>query len=61
VYGAGIYAVMNYVVLPLSRVPPRPAPALIVWTTGLLVHIFLIGVPIALAARRAYDSGSFNR
>ena len=61
VYGAGIYAVMNYVVLPLSRVPPRPAPALIVWTTGLLVHMFLIGVPIALAARRAYDVGALNR
>jgi hypothetical protein len=61
VYGFGIYVVMNYVVIPLSRVPPRPAPAFIVWATGLLVHMFLIGVPIALAARRAYDSGGLNR
>jgi len=62
VYGLGIYVVMNYVVIPLSRVPPRPGPpAFIVWGTGLLVHMFLIGVPIALAARRAYDSGALSR
>ncbi len=61
VYGFGIYVVMNYVVIPLSRVPPRPPSAFIVVATGLLVHMFLIGVPIALAARRAYDSGSFSR
>jgi hypothetical protein len=62
VYGIGIYVVMNYVVIPLSRVPPRPAPpAFIVWATGLLVHMFLIGVPIALAARRAYDVGTSSR
>jgi uncharacterized membrane protein YagU involved in acid resistance len=61
VYGAGIYAFMNYVVIPLSRVPPRPSSAFIVVATGLLVHMFLIGLPIALAARRAYDSGTLNR
>lgn len=52
-YGLGIYAVMNYVVLPLSKIGPRPAPATIVWVTGVLVHMFLIGTPIALAARGA--------
>ena len=56
VYGAAIYVFMNWVVLPLSRIGPRPFPALIVLVTGLLVHMFLIGVPIALAARRAYAS-----
>ena len=60
-YGFGIYAVMNYVVIPLSRVPPRPPSAFVVVATGLLVHMFLIGVPIALAARRAYDFGTLNR
>lgn len=53
-YGIGIYVVMNYVVVPLSRIGPRPTPPAIVWTTGVLVHMFLIGVPIALAARRAF-------
>ena len=53
VYGAVIYAVMNYVVIPLSAVPPRAGPRpLLVLVTGLLVHMFFIGLPIALAARR---------
>ncbi len=56
VYGAGIYVVMNWVVIPLSRIGPKPFPPLIVLTTGLLVHMFLIGVPIALAARRSTAS-----
>jgi hypothetical protein len=53
-YGLGVYAVMNYVVIPLSRIGPRPAPATATWVTGVLVHMFLIGVPIALAAWRAF-------
>jgi len=53
VYGLGVYAFMNLVVIPLSRVPPRTSFPLITLATGLLVHMFLIGVPIAFAARRA--------
>jgi hypothetical protein len=53
-YGLGVYGVMNYVVIPLSKIGPRPTPPAIVWGTGVLVHMFLIGVPIALAARRAF-------
>jgi hypothetical protein len=56
VYGLGIYLVMNFVVIPFSRIGPRPLPAAIVTITGLLVHMFLIGTPIALGARRAADS-----
>lgn len=52
IYGLLIYAFMNYVVVPLSAVPPRGAPAPIVFITGLLVHMFFIGLPIALAVRR---------
>ena len=53
VYGALIYAFMNYVVLPLSAAPFRGnTPALITFITGLLVHMFCIGLPIALAVRR---------
>jgi hypothetical protein len=51
-YGVLIYAVMNYVVVPLSAVPPRGAPPPVVLVTGLLVHMFFIGLPIALFARR---------
>jgi hypothetical protein len=54
-FGVLMYGFMNMVVLPLSRVPPRAAPAaMVVVITGLLVHMFGFGVPIALAARRAY-------
>ena len=53
VYGVVIYVVMNYVVIPLSAFPPRAGPRpLLALVTGLLVHMFLIGLPIALAARR---------
>ena len=53
VFGLGVYAVMNYVVVPLSRIGPRPTPPTPIWVTGVLVHMFLIGVPIAVAASRA--------
>jgi hypothetical protein len=52
-YGVIIYAVMNLVVLPLSATPRRAAFPLIVIATGLFVHMFCIGLPIALATRRA--------
>ena len=53
-YGLVVYLVMNYVVIPLSAIGVFPRPAMAVWATGVLVHMFLIGVPIALAARRAF-------
>ncbi|HKI02926.1 MAG TPA: hypothetical protein VKK31_13205 [Thermoanaerobaculia bacterium] len=52
-YGVVVYAVMNLVVLPLSAFPRQvrfPPLALI---TGLIVHMFGVGLPIALAARKA--------
>lgn len=61
VYGFGIYVFMNWVVIPLSRIGPKPFPPLIVLATGLLVHMFLIGVPIALAASRAWGSTQLQR
>ncbi len=50
-YGLAIYYFMNLVVLPLSRAPHFKASALAT-ITGLMVHMFLIGLPIALFARR---------
>ena len=52
-YGIGVYCVMNYVVIPLSAIGPRPFPPMVVFVSGVLVHIFVIGLPIALGARRA--------
>lgn len=52
-YGFAIYWVMNLIVLPLSAFPRKVPFAPIVVITGLLVHMFLIGLPIALAVRKA--------
>lgn len=50
-YGVGVFLVMNFVVLPLSAVPKRqPAPAAL--ALECVGHMFLIGLPIALIARR---------
>lgn len=51
-YGFLIYAVMNLVVLPLSAYPRKVFFPLPVLVTGLFVHMFCIGLPISLAARR---------
>lgn len=53
-YGLAVYAVMNYVVIPLSAapgagvVPPTPVLA-----SGLLIHIFGVGIPAVFFARLA--------
>jgi hypothetical protein len=56
-YGVAVYLVMNFMVIPLSRIGPRPLPPAVVLVTGVLVHMFLIGVPIASGARRAFRTG----
>jgi hypothetical protein len=51
-YGLGLYAVMNYVVVPLSAAGPGSRNPL--WVgLSVLVHMGLIGVPIAWLAGRA--------
>jgi uncharacterized membrane protein YagU involved in acid resistance len=55
-FGAGVYAVMNLVVLPLSAFTGKPNFTLTGIATGLFVHMFLFGVPIAWATRRALQS-----
>ena len=55
-FGVFVYAFMNLVVIPLSRFPTKPSYPLAILATGLFVHMFLFGVPIALASRRAYAS-----
>lgn len=51
-YGFLIYAVMNLVVLPLSAFPRKVSFPLLVLVSGVLVHMFCIGLPISLAVRR---------
>ena len=52
-YGVVIYAVMYYVVIPLSRVPRRANFDPLLLAMNLLVHTCFIGLPIAMAAKRA--------
>jgi hypothetical protein len=52
-YGLVLYAVMNFVVVPLSAAAVG-APGLDPWTfAGIAAHVVLVGIPIALCARRA--------
>lgn len=51
-FGLGVYLVMNFVVLPLSAIPFKISFALPNLVGGLLIHIFGIGIPIALMVRR---------
>jgi hypothetical protein len=50
VYGVGVFVVMNFVVIPLSAISvgPRPLAQMI---PGILIHVFGVGLPAALAAR----------
>jgi hypothetical protein len=53
-YGIGVYAVMNFVVLPLSAVKPRYTASGM--TIGVLVIMFMVGLPIALIVARSKRS-----
>jgi hypothetical protein len=62
VYGLMLYLFMNFVVVPLSAASPGSMDAL--WVTlSVVVHMLLIGVPIALSVQRAlvhYGPGNRN-
>jgi hypothetical protein len=51
-YGAFVYCVMNWVVIPNTRLAVFPHPDLWNFLVSIAVHIFLIGLPAALFARR---------
>ena len=57
-YGVFLYFFMQHVVLPLSAVPGNqgPTPLLVFWT-GVAVHVFFVGVPAAWFARAAHRAG----
>lgn len=52
-YGVIAYLVMNHVVIPLSAVAPGGPKPVAVVVNGLLIHMFGVGIPAALASRRA--------
>jgi uncharacterized membrane protein YagU involved in acid resistance len=51
-YGAAVYFVMNFVVLPLSAFRARAAPTLSGRAIGLIIIMLCIGLPIAAIVRR---------
>ncbi len=54
VFGLCAFVVMNYVVVPLSAAAVRPPRGLFL-AGDLLSHMFLVGAPMAFAARRAFS------
>jgi uncharacterized membrane protein YagU involved in acid resistance len=51
-FGVALYIVMNYIVLPLSKIGLRPTPPLVPLINGIAALVFCIGIPLALIARR---------
>jgi uncharacterized membrane protein YagU involved in acid resistance len=52
-YGLMLYAIMNYVVVPLSAAGRGGSKNTLWIALSVVVHVVLIGIPIALFARRA--------
>ena len=52
IYGLIAYLVMNYVIIPLSAIGYRPT-SLRVFLPAFIAHALLVGLPIALLARRS--------
>lgn len=51
-YGVSVYSFMNYLVLPLSAVPPSSF-SLGMFLNGMIGHALFVGLPIAFCAKRA--------
>ncbi|HVZ99479.1 MAG TPA: hypothetical protein VG841_04105 [Caulobacterales bacterium] len=52
IYGVGLYALMTYVIVPMSAAPGwKPAEGWML-ASGLFAHTALVGIPIALIAKR---------
>jgi hypothetical protein len=53
IYGMVAYLGMKFIVTPMSAIGRRPVPRLSIFVTEILGHAFLVGLPIALLARRS--------
>jgi hypothetical protein len=51
-FGVALYCVMNYIVLPLSKIGWRPTPPPVPFVNGVAALVFCIGIPLAFIARR---------
>ena len=51
-YGIAVYFSMSFIVVPLSAAPFKIPFTVNALATGLMIHIFCVGLPIALAVRR---------
>jgi uncharacterized membrane protein YagU involved in acid resistance len=60
-FGVAVFLAMRLVVLPLSAFPYPMSFAPLATTLDLLSHMFLFGVPIAMAARRALQTQALTR
>jgi uncharacterized membrane protein YagU involved in acid resistance len=57
-YGVAVYFVMNTIVLPLSAIGPRTSSTpWLVFLTGVSAIAFLVGLPVALFAKRSARNG----
>ena len=50
-YGAVVYVIMNYAVLPLTRVPPRRPPTVVGRINAVAALLFCIGLTISLLVK----------
>ena len=55
VYGVLAWLAMNFVVVPLSQVASGPIRLTTATAIMILIHMFVIGVPIAFLAERYYS------
>jgi hypothetical protein len=55
VFGAVVYGVMNFVVIPLSAIGFQIPPSLGLAGLSLSIHLFAFGLPIALVVRAMAD------
>jgi len=51
-FGVTLYIVMNYIILPVSKIGLRPMPPLVALINGVAALVFCIGIPLAFIARR---------
>jgi hypothetical protein len=55
VFGAAVYFVMNFVVVPLSAAPFTPKFRFPGMLPALIAHMLFVGLPIALANRKYFE------
>jgi len=61
IYGMIAYLGMKYVIVPLSAIARSSTPRRSIFLTEIIGHAFLVGLPIALLARRSARANSDYR